>query len=94
MSDDFHACGSDVHDWFELSYSSYLVLPRSLMQEMTSDWQHKMVRCLEEMRATFPNEHGEYAVFRREGGRFVKDPLRNYRYPNNDAIDVARGDPR
>lgn len=46
-----------VHGWFELTYSSYQVLPRVLMQSMPLDWQRRMVACLEEMRAAF--EHVE-----------------------------------
>lgn len=46
-----------IHGWFELTYSSYQVLPRVLMQSMPLDWQHRMVACLEEMRAAF--EHVE-----------------------------------
>jgi hypothetical protein len=46
-----------VHGWFGLTYSSYQVLPRVLMQSMPLEWQHRMVACLEEMRAAF--EHVE-----------------------------------
>lgn len=86
-------CNQDVHGWFGLSYSSYLVLPRSLMQEMPAAWQHAMVALLERMHEEFPEEFSGYAVFKRDrdAGRFVKDPLRNYRYPSQTAIERARG---
>lgn len=85
-------CDQDVHAWFELSYSSYLVLPRTLMQEMPAAWQHAMVGLLERMREEFPNSHDEYMVMLRgEHGRFRHDPLMNYRYPDRDAIATARG---
>jgi hypothetical protein len=42
-----------VHSWFELSYSSYLVLPRVLMQSMPLQWQRRMVACLEELDEEF-----------------------------------------
>lgn len=42
-----------VHEWFELTYSSYQVLPRVLMHSMPLDWQHRMVTCLREMREAF-----------------------------------------
>jgi hypothetical protein len=42
-----------IHGWFELTYASYQVLPRVLMQSMPVEWQHRMVACLEEMRAAF-----------------------------------------
>lgn len=86
-------CRSDVHDWFGLSYSSYLCLPRSLMQEMSPAWQHQMVALLEQMHEEFPEEYSSYAVFKRDldSGRFVSDPLRKYRHPDQGAIDAARG---
>ncbi len=37
-----------MHGWFGLSYASYLVLPRSLIQEMPEEWQKRMVELLEE----------------------------------------------
>jgi hypothetical protein len=40
---------ADIHGWFGLSYSNYLVLPRTLMQSMPADWQRRMVTCLEDL---------------------------------------------
>ena len=42
-----------VHAWFGLTYSSYQVLPRVLMQSMPVAWQRQMVVLLEEMRDAF-----------------------------------------
>lgn len=42
-----------VHTWFSLSYSNYLVLPRTLMQSMPDDWQQRMVACLNELHDAF-----------------------------------------
>ena len=42
-----------VHEWFELTYSNYLVLPRTLLQSMPVDWQQRMVASLDELRAAF-----------------------------------------
>jgi hypothetical protein len=42
-----------VHTWFGLSYSNYQVLPRTLMQSMPDEWQHRMVDCLEELRDAY-----------------------------------------
>ena len=85
-------CAEDIHGWFELSYSSYLALPRSLMQEMPAAWQHTMVALLERMHEEFPGEHSSYRVVKvdRDTGRFVSDPLRTYRYPDRLAIEAAR----
>jgi hypothetical protein len=84
-------CAGDVHGWFDLTYSSYLVLPRSLMQEMPAAWQHALVGLLERMREEFPREHSSYTVLKKgERNRFVRDPLRNYRHPDASALRAAR----
>jgi hypothetical protein len=88
-------CAGDVHDWFDLTYASYLVLPRSLLQLMPPAWQHAMVQLLERANEEFPGAHGTYSVHLRDAaGRFVKDPLRNYRYPDAQAIADVRRDER
>jgi hypothetical protein len=67
--------------WFELSYSSYLVLHRVALQSMPDDWKLKFVAMLEEMRetidtSTFPSE---FEVRAKEDGKYVSDPWRDYR---------------
>ncbi|MCX4681663.1 hypothetical protein OG413_41415 [Streptomyces sp. NBC_01433] len=42
-----------VHEWFSLSYSNYLVLHRTLMQSMPTDWQYRLRACLEELETAF-----------------------------------------
>lgn len=42
-----------IDGWFELSYSSYQVVPRTLAQCMPLDWQQRMVTCLRELRQAF-----------------------------------------
>ncbi|NEA52370.1 hypothetical protein [Streptomyces sp. SID10815] len=42
-----------IHGWFELSYSNYAVLHRTLMQSMPTEWQDRMVACLEELREAY-----------------------------------------
>lgn len=84
-------CEQDVHGWFQLSYASYLVLPRVLMQEMDAEWQHAVVNLLEQAHREFPNSPSTYTVLLRdESGRFISDPLRNYRYPDDRAIEDAK----
>ncbi|MEU9436560.1 hypothetical protein [Streptomyces sp. NPDC048252] len=46
-----------IHGWFGLSYCNYQVLHRTLMQSMPTEWQERMVACLEELRAAY--EHIE-----------------------------------
>lgn len=38
-----------VHKWFGLSYASFLVLPRVLMEAMPADWQSDMTALLEQI---------------------------------------------
>lgn len=39
----------DIHTWFGLSYAEYLVIPRSVLQSMPENWQHRFTQLLEEM---------------------------------------------
>lgn len=75
---------SPIHYWFGLTYSNYLVLPRSLMEGMPHEWQEKMVALLDDMRQIYDDEKIEdsYTVHLRDKkGRFKSDPLANYRHP-------------
>jgi len=81
LEDDF---SQPVHDWFGLTYSSYLVIPRTLLCGMPTQWQKEMVRLLDEMRETYDSSQIEdrYTVkLRDDDGRFKKDSLANYRHP-------------
>ncbi|MGW4040446.1 hypothetical protein ACWEIM_29925 [Streptomyces sp. NPDC004778] len=42
-----------VHDWFSLSYCNYQVMPRTLMQSMPTEWQERIVACLNELHDAF-----------------------------------------
>lgn len=70
----------DVHTWFSLSYASYLVVNRSLLQSMPEDWQYRFVDVMEELAAHFSKiEEPRYTVqVRDERGRFVRDPIPHY----------------
>lgn len=35
-----------IHHWFSLTYASWLVLPRSVLQSMPKEWQQQMVALL------------------------------------------------
>lgn len=69
-----------IHNWFELSYSNYLVVPRTFLQSMPDEWQEKFVALLEEMnkKVDAPDQAKEYWVRAREGQRFVHDPYADY----------------
>lgn len=84
-------CEQDVHAWFELTYASYAVLARVLMQAMPAKWQHDMVNLLGELQQAFPGSPSTYTVLLRdETGKFIADDLRSYRYPNTRAVEAAR----
>lgn len=42
-----------IHEYFELSYAHYLVLPRTLLQSMPAKWQKEFVKLLEEFEERF-----------------------------------------
>ncbi len=82
-----------ISSWFQLTYASYLVLPRSLMEAMPTEWQKRMKDCLDEMQATFEQENDNYLVLLRgEGGKFMTDPLGNYRRADMRYINSIRKD--
>ena len=84
-----------VHEWFELSYSQYLVLPRSLMQAMPIEWQERMVACLREMGAATASLeiNDKYTVLLRGAkGKIVSDPYSNYRRPVITSLSLTRRD--
>ncbi len=65
-----------VHDAFGLTYASYLVVPRLVLQAMPVAWQRKFVALLEQLPDT-----PVYSVQRRDPcGRFIPDPLADYRH--------------
>jgi hypothetical protein len=56
---ELHPTDGPIQDWFELSYTNYQVIPRTLMQSMPIEWQERMVACLEELGAAY--QHLEHA---------------------------------
>jgi len=69
-----------VHNWFQLSYSSYLVLPRSVLQSMPVEWQRDFIDLIRKVQRTLevdgmPN----YRVRATDSnGKFVYDPFCDY----------------
>lgn len=43
----------DIHTWFSLTYANYLVLPRSVLQSMPEEWQHRFTAIMDEAQAAF-----------------------------------------
>lgn len=72
------------HHWFGLTYSSYLVLPRSILEALPLDLQERMIAVIDEARDLLDTDQigDNYSVqLRGEKGRFLKDPFANYRHP-------------
>ncbi|HFF5960638.1 TPA: hypothetical protein ACGCF7_000470 [Stenotrophomonas maltophilia] len=70
-----------VWDAFGLSRAAYLVVPRRTLQSMPLDWQQRFVALMDEAHAHLPAEaFPDYTVQRQERGRFLTDPLRDYRH--------------
>jgi hypothetical protein len=69
-----------IHTWFNLTYSSYLVLPRSLLQSTPFWWQAAFVKLLHWLEARAPKDApGSYRVQAiDDNGRYVADPYRDY----------------
>jgi hypothetical protein len=80
--------------WFELSYASFLTIPRVLMHEMPDEWQGKMAELLTKYSETFPNwpegtgTRVQYTV----NNHLAPMPhwLTDYRHPNQDEISKLR----
>ena len=88
-----HPHDGPMHDWFSLSYASYLVLHRSLIQEMPIKWQARLVALLDEMHETFEVERvaSHFTVLvRGHNGRFLDDPLAAYRHADQGLIASLR----
>lgn len=69
-----------IHDWFGLTYASYLVVPRSILQSMSARWQQRLVVLLRELAALYgPYLSDSYMVqLRGKDGRFVEDAMADY----------------
>jgi len=88
-----------IHVWFSLTYASYVVLPRSILQSAPPKWQKKFVELMDELGRLyrFPLDNGTtYYINLRDDktGRFIKDPLCGYergrRYIKPNAIGAKR----
>lgn len=73
-----------IHSWFGLTYASYLVLPRSILQSLPLELQNRLVKILDEVQEYWPDDAiNSYSVnVRDKKGRFIKDPYAQYRHVN------------
>lgn len=79
--------------WFELSYASFLTLPRVLMHAMPGEWQNQMSMLLEEYNEAFPNQPNiGTRVQATKNGKLTPMPkfLKNYRHPDHKEIQKLR----
>lgn len=78
-----------IHEWFGLTYASYLVLPRVLMEYMPAKWQEDMVRLLNEAQDFWEHDDNYAVQLRTKKGSYTKDPLCHYRHPDYTALKAA-----
>lgn len=82
--------------WFELSYASFLTLPRVLMHEMPDAWQSQMADLLTQYNETFPNrpDIGTRVQITDLSGKLIPCPpwLVNYRHPDKETIATLRNE--
>ena len=69
-----------IHAWFELTYSSYFVMQRTILQSMPIKWQRRFVKLIEEVEEYFPEiNNGQFMVKRKDdNNKFISDELSNY----------------
>ena len=80
--------------WFNLSYASFLTVPRVLMEAMPIEWQDKMADLLYEYQDAFPNQPdiSSRVQITTVSGKLIKTPdwMLNYRHPNKEEINKLR----
>lgn len=76
-----HILTEPIQEFFGLTYASYFVMPRSVLQSMPVEWQARFVAMIDEIDDVIefpPNHEKSYWVRAHEGRRFCDDPLRDY----------------
>lgn len=84
----------DVSLWFELTYASYLTIPRSILEDMPDEWQQRFYLLFAELNeryTSWPPSGQHYEVrLRNERGRYCSDALQAYRHPDQQALASIR----
>lgn len=82
-----------IHTWFGLTYASYLVLPRSVLQSASLSIQRRLVAVLDDLHEEFgsvPDEGVHYTVQTKDDrGRFVADRFRDYERGRRKIVRVT-----
>lgn len=80
--DDFRILSNEaepVHHYFNLTYAQYLAIPRSILQNMPTDWQRVFVGLLYKLDTRFDwRRPGCWVRFQDSNGRYMKDELADY----------------
>lgn len=82
-----------IHGAFGLTYASYLVMHRLLMQSMPVEWQRKFVQLCDEYWEVWDCTKADLnfvVQVRDERGRFTDDALRQYRRPSVGLVESVR----
>ena len=88
-----------MESFWELSYAQYLTVPRSVIQEMSVEWQDKLAKLLNELddKIDWRPEHPlSYWVFLADQEEIegmelgIPDPLAEYRHGNQYAINLIK----
>ena len=69
--------------FFNLSHSSWVVLPRVALQSMPPHWQARFFKMLRELEENleYPEGYtGEFAVTMKQGNKYVKSVMPHYRH--------------
>lgn len=71
-----------IHEYFELTYANYLVLPRTVLQSMPDKWQEQFVNLLRQIPELLSSDwepEGGYRVLALNSDKkFCKDSYSNY----------------
>lgn len=77
--DDAHQSDEPIHEWFGLAYSSYLVIPISVLQSAPVWWQRQFVALVEQLGEAVGEIPDNYMVqMRDEKNRTVRDEYADY----------------
>lgn len=77
-------CETPIHDWFGLSYASYLVIPRAVIEQMPTGWQKHFVWMLDladKELLDIPYVRYRIQAVDESTGRIIRDPMAEYRHP-------------
>ena len=88
-----------ITNYFGLSYTSWLVMPRVLLEEMPIKWQEKMTKILDEFDEVFDRDKlwkDGYPFIRMKShdtGKFVSlqlTKLPHYRHPQKNEVNYFK----